>query len=124
MLQTLLGEAVGSAVASFVMNVIVLWVSQKVILPSEKEKGLLSIIALSLVGAIVMLLLSWIPYIGWLVSWLAWVWLIKAWFGIGWTYGAFIAALAYILYLIVGYIVGLPRAIAMIDQMKSLLGLA
>jgi len=96
----------------FIVNAIVLWLAQKFVLPTEKEKGILSVAALALIGAVLTTLLSLIPLIGPLIALIVWIWLIKSWFDIGWGQAILIAIVAFILgiiaSLILASLIGLP----------------
>ena len=96
-----------SLLIGLIVNVVVLWVSQKIVLPTEKEKGFLSILALAIIGAVVTFVLGFIPVIGWLIAIVVWVWIIKAWFNIGWLHAIAIAILAWVIMYVVSYILGL-----------------
>ncbi len=96
----------------FIVNAIVLWLAQKFVLPTEKEKGILSVAALALIGAILATVLSLIPLIGPLIALIAWIWLIKSWFDIGWGQAILIAIVAFILGIIASVLlaslIGIP----------------
>ncbi len=105
------------AIATFVANVIALWLSQRFVLPSEKEKGLLSVVLLSIIGAVLSyILIRFIPFIGLLVAIVVWIWLIKVWFDIGWGHAIVIAIVAFVLGIIlsalVGLFLGIPLALS------------
>ena len=103
------------ALATFVANVIALWLAQRFVLPKEKEKGLLSVTLLSLIGAVLnVLLVKFIPVIGFLVAIVVWIWLIKVWFDIGWGYAIVIAIVAFIVGIVLSAIVGLVLGISLL----------
>ncbi len=103
------------ALATFVANVIALWLSQRFVLPTEKEKGLLSVALLSLIGAVLnLVLIRFIPLIGFLVAIVVWIWLIKVWFDIGWGHAILIAIVAFVLGIILSAIVGLILGISLL----------
>ncbi len=93
-------------VIGLIINAIVLWISQIVVLPKDKERSFLSVLMLALIGAVLTSLLSLIPPIGWLIGLLAWIWLIKSWFSIGWFQSIAIAVLAFIIGIIVSMLLG------------------
>ncbi len=103
------------ALATFVANVIALWLSQRFVLPKEKEKGLLSVALLALVGAVLeVVLVKLIPVIGFLVAIVVWIWLIKVWFDIGWGHALLIAVVGFVLGLVLSAIVGLVLGISLL----------
>ena len=106
-----LSSALGSLALRFIIgliiNAVVLWISQIVVLPKEKEKGFLSVLVLALIGAILTSFLLLIPIIGWLIGLIVWIWLIKSWFDTGWLQAIAIAILAFIIGVIVGALLGL-----------------
>ena len=53
-------------IIGLIINAVVLWISQIVVLPKEKERSFLSVLMLALIGAILTSLLSLIRLIGWL----------------------------------------------------------
>ncbi|HIE23166.1 MAG TPA: hypothetical protein EYP68_02940 [Candidatus Korarchaeota archaeon] len=107
-----LGELLLRFIVGLIVNAVVLWVSQIVVLPKEKEKGFLSVLMLALIGAIVTSFLALIPLIGWLIGLIVWIWLIKSWFDVGWFQAIAIAVLAFIIGIIIGVVLGLGLLIA------------
>jgi len=99
-------------VIGLIINAFVLWISQIIVLPKEKERSFLSVLLLALIGAILTSLLSLIPLIGWLIGLIAWIWLIKSWFAIGWLRSIAIAVLAFIIGVIIGMLLGLGLLLA------------
>ncbi len=103
------------ALAAFVANVTALWLSQRFVLPKEKEKGLLSVALLALIGAVLnVILVKLIPVIGFLVAIVVWIWLIKVWFDIGWGQAIVIAVVAFVLGIVLSAIVGLLLGISLL----------
>ena len=72
-----LGSALGSLTLRFIIgliiNSVVPWISQIVVLPKEKEKGFLSVLVLALIGAILTSFLLLIPIVGWLIGLIVWI---------------------------------------------------
>ncbi|RLG51178.1 MAG: hypothetical protein DRO00_07590 [Thermoproteota archaeon] len=99
-------------IIGLIINAVVLWISQIVVLPKEKERSFLSVLMLALIGAILTSLLSLIPLIGWLIGLIAWIWLIKSWFNIGWFQSIAIAVLAFIIGVIISTLLGLGLLLA------------
>jgi len=103
------------ALATFVANVIALWLAQRFVLPKEREKGLLSVVLLALIGAVLnVILVKFIPAIGFLVAIVIWIWLIKVWFDIGWGHAIVIAIAAFVLGIALSAIVGLILGISLL----------
>lgn len=103
------------ALATFVANVIALWLAQRFVLPKEREKGLLSVVLLALIGAVLnVILVKFIPAIGFLVAIVVWIWLIKVWFDIGWGHAIVIAIVAFVLGIALSAIVGLILGISLL----------
>ncbi len=96
-------------ILAVVLETLALWVSQKMILPAEKERSLPSVLALVVVGLLASAGISMlIPVLGWLISALAWLWLVKVWFRTGWLRALAIALLAVIILAAIALLVGLP----------------
>jgi len=95
-----------SIIAAIIVETIVLWLSQKIVLPSEKEKSIISVLGLVIVGVIATAILTLLPAIGWLLSIIAWIALIKVWFDIDWLRAILIAILAIIIAAIIGALLG------------------
>ena len=103
------------ALAAFVANVIALWLAQRFVLPKEKEKGLLSVALLALIGAVlIVILVKFIPVIGLLAAIVVWIWLIKVWFDIGWGQAIAIAIVAFIMFFVLLAAVGSILGISLI----------
>ncbi len=94
-------------IIGLIINAVVLWASQIVVLPKEKERRFLSVLMLALIGAILTSLLSLIPIIGWLIGLIVWIWLIRSWFDIGWFQAISIAILAFIIEIVIAMLLGL-----------------
>jgi len=98
---------------TIVVSAIVIWVAQKVVLPSRKEKQFVSAVALAFLWAIIDAVLDLIfsflhlGVIGWLVTLVVWVWVLKSWFDIGWGAAALISFVAWIISLILGILWGI-----------------
>ncbi len=109
-----LGALLLRFIIGLIVNAIVLWISQIIVLPKEKEKGFLSVLMLALIGAIVTSFLALIPFIGWLIGLIVWIWLIKSWFDIGWLQAIAIAVLAFIIGVVISAILGLGVLMTMV----------
>ncbi len=102
-------------VVGFLINALVLWIAQKAVLPSDKEKGLLSVAALALLGSVVSWFLSavipfWLLYE--LVYLAVWIWMIAKWFDVGYVLAAAIAFVAWLVHLAVGLVIGAVKLAA------------
>ncbi|RLG42774.1 MAG: hypothetical protein DRO05_00160 [Thermoproteota archaeon] len=109
-------EVSQSTLANFIVYTIVIWISQKLILPEEKEKGVLSILVLTVVISIVHFVLRllipefWI----WLVIFaIAGIGLIKKWFDVDWPRGIAIGAISAVLAQLLAY---LPQIMEMLGS--------
>jgi len=108
-------EVSQSTLANFIVYTVVIWISQKLILPEEKEKGIFSILALTIVISIIHLILRlvipefWI----WVVIFaIAGIGMIKKWFDVDWPRGIAIGVISVILAQLLAY---LPQIMEMLS---------
>ncbi len=108
-------EVSQSTLANFIVYTVVIWISQKLILPSEKEKGIFSILTLTIIISIVHFILRLIipEFWIWLVIFaIAGIGLIKRWFDVDWTRGIAIGAIS----------AALAQFLAYLPQIMEMLG--
>ncbi len=108
-------EVSQSTLTNFIVYTVVIWISQKLILPAEKEKGVFSIITLTLIISIVHLVLRLIipEFWIWLVIFaIAGIGLIKRWFDVDWARGIAIGVIS----------AALAQLIAYLPQIMEMLG--
>ncbi|HIE22886.1 MAG TPA: hypothetical protein EYP68_01485 [Candidatus Korarchaeota archaeon] len=102
-------EVSQSTLANFIVYTVIIWVSQKLILPSEKEKGIFSIITLTIIMSILHLFLGlvfpeseiWQRIAIFVIVGIA---LIKRWFEVDWTRGIAIGAISAALAQLLAYL--------------------
>ena len=110
-------EIIGKFLITVIVSAIVLWIAQKVVLPTSKEKSFLSVTALALIWAIIDGILDGIfsfihlGILGSLISLLIWIWVLKVWFDIGWIKAILISFTAWIISLVLGLLWGLAKLI-------------
>ena len=95
-----LREVSQSTLANFIVYTAVIWVSQKLVLPTEKEKGVISIFALTIIISVIHFILRAIISEFWIwavIFALAGIGLIKKWFDIDWARGIAIGAVSFAL---------------------------
>ncbi|RLG47065.1 MAG: hypothetical protein DRN92_03980 [Thermoproteota archaeon] len=110
-------EVSQSTLANFIVYTVIIWVSQKVILPPEKEKGIFSIVSLTIIMSILHLFLSlifpeseiWQRIVIFAIVGIA---LIKKWFDVDWTRGIAIGAIS----------AALAQFLAYLPQIMEMLG--
>lgn len=104
---------VWSFIVTLIVSGVVIWIAQKIVLPREKEKGFLSVIALAFIWSIIELVLRFIfsftplGIIEKLITLLLWIWVLKAWFGIGWLQAAMISLVGWLIMLLAKFLLGL-----------------
>ncbi|RLG54075.1 MAG: hypothetical protein DRO00_02280 [Thermoproteota archaeon] len=109
-------EVSQSTFANFIVYTVLIWVSQKLILPSEKEKGIISIVSLTIIMSLVHLFLGlvfpeseiWQRIAIFVMVGIA---LIKKWFDIDWIRALAIGAISAALAQFLAY---LPQIVGMI----------
>jgi len=102
-------EVSQSTVANFIVYTVIIWISQKLILPSEKEKGIFSIVSLTIIMSILHLFLSlvfpeseiWQRVAIFVIVGIA---LIKKWFDVDWKSGIAIGAISAALAQFIAYL--------------------
>ncbi len=110
-------EIVGKFIITVIVSAIVLWIAQKIVLPTSEEKSFLSVTALALIWAIIDGVLggifSFIHFgiLGSLITLLIWIWVLKVWFDIGWIKAILISFIAWIISFIFGLLWGLIKLI-------------
>lgn len=98
---------------TLVVSTLVLWLAQKIVLPREKEKGFLSVLALAFIWSIAeavlyyVFLITPLGVLEKLITLLIWIWVLKAWFRIGWLQAAMISLVGWLIMLIVKFLMGL-----------------
>ncbi|MDW8035343.1 MAG: hypothetical protein RMI85_02680 [Candidatus Korarchaeum sp.] len=104
---------VWSFVVTLIVSSVVIWLAQKIVLPREKEKGFLSVIALafiwSIVEAILYHIFSLTPLgiLEKLVTLLIWIWILKAWFRVSWFQASMISLIGWLIMLLAKFLLGL-----------------
>jgi len=106
-------QAVLSFIVTLLLSSIIIWLSQKLLLPRDKEKGFLSVLALafiwSIIESILYLIFSFTPLgpLEKLITLLLWIWVLKSWFGVGWLRAAIISLIAWFITILVKLFLGL-----------------
>lgn len=106
-------QAVLSFIVTLLLSSIIIWLSQKLVLPRDKEKGFLSVLALafiwSIIESILNLIFSFTPLgpLEKLITLLLWIWVLKSWFGVGWLRAAIISLIAWFITILVKLFLGL-----------------
>ncbi len=102
--------SVVKAILSLIVSAIVIWVAQIVVLPKEKEKPFTSVLGLAILWAIVEFIFSLIAgIVGFRIFWsivtlIVWLLALKSWFNTGWGHAILISIVAFILTIIVGFL--------------------
>ncbi|MCC6029531.1 MAG: hypothetical protein LM591_05285 [Candidatus Korarchaeum sp.] len=102
-----------SFIVTLVVSAVVIWLAQKIVLPREKEKGIISVLALAFVWSIIEFLLSFIfsiiplGVLEGLIVLILWIWVLKSWFNVGWLQAAGISLVAWIIMLLIGFFLGM-----------------
>ncbi len=96
-----LSSRIANLLISWFILAIAVWLSQKLVLIKEKEKGFLSCLFLSLAGNLVGSVLIWIHPLGTVLVAFIWVLLIKVWFETGWLQAIVIAAVAWVVEIVI-----------------------
>jgi len=102
-----------SFIVTLVVSAVVIWLAQKIVLPREKEKGIISVLALAFVWSIIEFLLSFIfsiiplGVLEGLIVLILWIWVLKSWFNVSWLQAAGISLVAWIIMLLIGFFLGM-----------------
>jgi hypothetical protein len=100
-------------VITLVVSTFVLWLAQKMVLPREKEKGIISVLALAIIWSLIEEVLNFIfsltPFgiIEKIITLILWVWILKVWFKVGWLQAAAISLVAWIIMIFVKVLLGI-----------------
>ena len=104
---------VWSFIVTLIVSSVVIWIAQKLVLPREKEKGFLSVLALAFVWSILESILyfvfSFTPlgFLEKLITLLLWVWVLKAWFNVSWFQAAMISLVGWLIMVLAKFLLGL-----------------